>query len=281
MTVDTTVQDKAVTFPTDGKLLNRSRVRLVKMCQRYEGKWRQSYARKGPQARLRANRVAHARQLRRMNRQIKSLRTYLGRVVRDMERKTAGSKDREQAFADELAMARRVRAPEQKGRNQRSRLQAPEIECIRKGKAHRRYEFGVQGSMATPHRSHFLLGGMALAGNPDDGHTLKPALDPVRRLTGRSIDEVFVDRGYRGHGEDEASVYLSGQRRGLVTRRLKKCLRRRQAIEPVIGHLKSDGHLGRNWLQGMEGDRRNVLRCCAGHHRRLILRPLRFFGRWI
>ncbi len=131
--------------------------------------------------------------------------------------------------------------------------------------------------MATTNRSHLLLGGMALAGNLDDGHTLKPAPDQVRRLTGRSIDEGFVDRGDRGHGESEASVYRSGQRRGIVTRRLKKCLRRRQAIEPVIGHLKSDGHLGQNGLRGMEGDRMNVLRCCAGHNLRLILRPLRFF----
>ncbi len=109
-----------------------------------------------------------------MNRPVKSLRTDLGRVVRDRERNTAGRPDREPAFADERAMARRVRAPEPKGRNPRSRRQAPDVECIRKGKAHRRYEFGVQGSMATPHRSHFLLGGMARAGNPDDGHTLSP-----------------------------------------------------------------------------------------------------------
>ena len=96
------------------------------------------------------------------------------------------------------------------------------------------------------------------------------------------IDEVFVDLGYRGHAEEEASVYLSGQRRGVVTRRLRGCLKRRQVIEPVIGHLKSDGHLGRNWLKGEEGDRMNVLLCCAGHNLGLILRRLRFFvfGYW-
>ncbi len=280
VTVDTTVPDQAVTFPTDGQRWNRSRVRRVKRCPRYEGKWCQRDARKGPPALLRSNRVAHARQLRRMNRPVKSLRTDLGRVVRDRERNTAGRPDREPAFADERAMARRVRAPEQKGRNQRSRRQAPDVECIRKGKAHRRYEFGVQGSMATPHRSHFLLGGMARAGNPDDGPPRKPALDPVRRRTGRSMDEVFVDRGYRGHGEGEASGSRPGPRRGLVTRRRKQC-RQRQAMEPVIGHRKSDGHPGRNGLPGREGDRRKVRRCGAGHHRRRTRRPLRFLGRGI
>ncbi len=281
VTIDTTVPDQAVTFPTDGQRWNRSRVRRVKRCPRYEGKWHQRDARKGPQARRRANRVAHARPRRRMNRPVKSLRTDLGRVARDRERNTAGRPDREPAFADERAMARRVRAPEPKGRNQRSRLPAPDVECIRKGKTHRRSEFGVQGSMATPHRSHFLLGGMARAGNPDDGHTRKPALDPVRRRTGRSMDEGFVDRGYRGHGEGEAAGSRSGPRRGLVTRRRKKCRRRRQAMEPVIGHRKSDGHPGRNGLPGREGDRRKVRRCDTGHHRRRIRRPLRFLGRWI
>ncbi len=110
MRVDTTVQDKAVAFPTDGKLRNRSRVRLVKWCRRHGVGFRQSYARKGPQALLRANRVANARQLRRMNRQVKRLRTYLGRVVRDMERKTARREDLRPVFADELAMARRLLA---------------------------------------------------------------------------------------------------------------------------------------------------------------------------
>ncbi len=255
--------------------------RRVKRCQRYEVRWCQRDACKGPQALLRANRVAHARQLRRMNRPVKSLRTDLGRVVRDRERNTAGRPDREPAFADERAMARRVRAPEPKGRNPRSRRQAPDVECIRKGKAHRRYEFGVKVSIATTNRSHFLLGAMARAGNPDDGPPRKPALDPVRRRTGRSMDEGFVDRGYRGHGEGEAAGSRSGPRRGLVTRRRKQCRRRRQAMEPVIGHRKSDGHPGRNGLPGREGDRRNVLRCGAGHHRRRIRRPLRFLGRWI
>ncbi|MYF98471.1 hypothetical protein F4212_04955 [Candidatus Poribacteria bacterium] len=136
-------------------------------------------------------------------------------------------------------------------------------------------------SIAATNRGGFVLGGMALAENPYDGHTLKRALAQVRVLTGQSIEEVFVDRGYRGHAEGEASVYLSGQRRGIVARRLRRCLRRRQAIEPVIDHLKSDGHLGRNWLKGVEGDRMNVLLCCAGHNLRLILRRLRFFCLWI
>ncbi len=120
-----------------------------------------------------------------------------------------------------------------------------------------------------------MVGGMALPGNPFDGHTLVGAMDQVRRLTGSVIDEVFVDRGYRGHGEAESTVYISGQRRGIKTQRLRRSLKRRQAIEPVIGHLKSDGLLGRNYLKGTEGDHMNVVLSCAGHNMRLILKWLR------
>jgi IS5 family transposase len=281
VTVDTTVQEKAVAFPTDSKLLNRSRVRLVKLCRKHGVPLRQSYARKGPEALLKTNRYAHARQLRRMRRQVKKLGTYLGRVVRDIERKTAGQSELEAVFTDELALARRLLEQKKSDRNKLYSLHAPEVECISKGKAHRRYEFGVKASIATTNRSNFVVGGMALPGNPFDGHTLRKALDQVRQLTGSVIDEVFVDRGYRGHSEEDATVYISGQKRGIKTTRVKQSLKRRQAIEPVIGHLKSDGHLGRNYLKGTQGDQINVMLSCAGHNLRLILRQLRIFCRCV
>ena len=132
-------------------------------------------------------------------------------------------------------------------------------------------------SIAATNKSNFVVGAMALSGNPYDGHTLTGALEQVRRMSGQRIDEVFVDRGYRGHGESLSEVYISGQRRGITTQRLKRSLKRRQAIEPIIGHLKSDGLLGRNYLKGTLGDQMNVLLCCAGHNLRLILKRLRFF----
>jgi len=281
VTVDTTVQEKAVGFPTDSKLLNRSRERLVKLCHKQGVVLRQSYARKGPQALLLANRYAHARQMRRMRRQVRTLRTYLGRVVRDIERKIADSPARQRLFADELEMAKRVLKQKKADSHKLYSLHAPEVECIGKGKAHKRYEFGVKASVATTNKSNFVVGGMALPGNPFDGHTLVDALAQVRRLTGSVIDEAFVDRGYRGHGEKATTVYISGQRRGIKTQRLRRSLKRRQAIEPVIGHLKSDGLLGRNYLKGPDGDHMNVMLSCAGHNLRLILRQLRIFCLWL
>ncbi len=274
VTVDTTVQDKAVSFPTDAKLLNRSRQRLIKLCHQHRVVVRQSYARLGPRCVLRANRYAHARQSRRMRRQLRTLHTYLGRVVRDIERKIHGDEKLIQLFAEELKMAKRLLNQQRDSSNKLYSLHAPEVECISKGKAHKRYEFGVKASIAVTNRSNFVIGGLALPGNPYDGHTLKDALDQVRKLCGQQIEEVYVDRGYRGHDETESVVYISGQRRG-VTDRIRRRLKRRQAIEPIIGHMKHDGWLGCNHLKGTEGDSVNVLLSCAGHNLRLILKRLR------
>ena len=235
-----------MSFPTDSKLLNRSRERLAKWCHRHGVKLRQSYARKGPQALQWVNRYAHARQYRRMRAPLRKLRTYLGRVVRDVERKVG---EVPESLAQELELAKRLLAQKKSDKNKLYSLHAPEVECISKGKAH----------------------------NPYDGHTLSVALAQVRRLTGAEVDEAFVDRGYRGHGECRTTVYVSGQKGGLNGARLKRSLRRRQAIEPVIGHLKSDGLLGRNYLKGRCGDTMNVMLCGAGHNLRLILRELRTF----
>jgi len=277
VTVDTTVQEKAVTFPTDSKLLNRSRERLVKLCQRNSIKLRQTYAGKGLQAALKTSRYAHARQMKRLRRQVRTLRTYLGRAVRDIERQITSHREHQAVFAEELAMARRLLAQEKHSKGKLYSLHAPEVECLSKGKAHKRYEFGVKVSITSTNKSNFIAGAQSLPGSPYDGHTLQDALAQTRRLTHTEIDEAFADRGYRGHSEEITQVYISGQRCGIKTRSLRNRLKRRQAIEPIIGHLKSDGRLDRNYLQGMVGDAMNVLLCCAGHNLRLILRYLKIF----
>ncbi|MBF0444194.1 MAG: hypothetical protein HQL68_01290 [Magnetococcales bacterium] len=117
---------------------------------------------------------------------------------------------------------------------------------------------------------------MALPGNPYDGHTLGKAIDQVARLTGIEPERCYVDRGYRGHKLDSPAVFISGQRRG-VTPTIKRGLKRRSACEPVIGHMKEDGRLGRNFLKDVLGDRINALLAGAGFNLRQILRKLRSF----
>ena len=272
--VDTTVQEKAIAYPTDSRLYNRSRERLVRLAVQQGIGLRQSYQRLGPQALLKAGRYAHARQMRRANREIKRLKTYLGRVVRDIGRKIAGRQDLQPSFHAELAKAERLLAQKRQDKNKLYSLHAPEVECIAKGKAHKKYEFGVKVSVATTNRDNFVVGMLAEPGNPYDGHTLGRAIEQVERMCGCAVQRSFVDRGYRGHKLKKPQVLISGSKRGL-TPQMKKELRRRSAVEPVIGHMKNDGKLGRNYLLGALGDAINALLCGAGHNIRLILNKLR------
>lgn len=276
ITVDTTVQPKAVAFPTDSRLYNRSRVRLVKLAAKNGIALRQSYRRLGTQALLKAGRYLHARQGKRARREIRKLKTFLGRVYRDILRKIADRQDLKEVFSPELAMAGRLLSQGKKDKNKLYSLHAPEVECIAKGKAHKKYEFGVKVSVAATNRDNFVVGMFAEHGNPYDGHTLSRALEQVKRIAGAGVERCFVDRGYRGHGVAETGVYISGRRRGM-TPQIRKELKRRSAIEPVIGHMKADGKLGRNHLLGVLGDKINALLCGAGHNIRLILKKLREF----
>ena len=140
-------------------------------------------------------------------------------------------------------------------------------------KAHKRYEFGTKVSVATTNRVGFVVGMRALPGNPYDGHTLGEALEQVEILTDQKPEFAFVDRGYRGHGVENVKVFISGAKRG-VTRSIAKLLRRRSAIEPMIGHMKNDGRLTRCPLKGTQGDAIFAVLCGCGHNIRMILRHL-------
>jgi len=272
--VDTTVQEKAIAYPTDSRLYNRSRERLVKLAVDQGLHLRQSYQRLGPRALMQAGRYAHARQMRRAGREIKRLKTYLGRVVRDIVRKIATRPELQPVFQTELALAERLLVQKRQDKNKLYSLHAPEVECISKGKAHKKFEFGVKVSVASTNRDNFVVGMLAEPGNPYDGHTLGRSIEQVERITGCTVQRGYVDLGYRGHGLQKPQVLMSGRKRGL-TPQMKKELRRRSAVEPVIGHMKNDGKLGRNYLLGALGDAINALLCGAGHNIRLILKKLR------
>jgi IS5 family transposase len=279
--VDTTVQEKAITFPTDSRLYHRMREKLVKMAARHGIKLRQSYRRVSKTALVDCGRLFHARQARRAKRKIRKLKTYLRRVRNDIARKIAGDAALELAFAELLALADRLLAQTKTDKNKLYSLHAPEVECIAKGKAHKKYEFGNKASFAMTSREGFVVGAMGLHGNPFDGHTLKGQLEQTARLCGRKEHEgdVFVDLGYRGHGyAGSARIHICGRgvKRADTDNRLRKWRRRRAAIEPMIGHMKNDGRLGRNWLKGEQGDRTNVILSACGQNLRLILARLAF-----
>jgi transposase, IS5 family len=277
--VDTTVQPKAITFPTDAKLLHRAREKLVRLAQRQGVRLRQSYRRLGKAALIRHQRYAHAKQFKRANRALKSLRTYLGRVIRDIDRKTQDHDALRPIFERPLMLARQVREQRQRQRGHKIySLHAPEVECIGKGKAHRPYEFGVKVSVATPlHRckgGQFVAHVAALPGNPYDGHTLEKVIAAIIKQTGASLTRVITDAGYRGHKAPSIKgmrVYSAGQKRG-VTEQIKREMKRRSAVEPVIGHLKDDHRMDRNFLAGRQGDAANAVLAAVGYNFSRLLR---------
>ena len=276
--VDTTVQPKAVAFPTDAKLMHRARERLVRLAQKHGVTLRQSYARVGKRALMVYQRYTHAKQFKRANRALRSVRTFLGRVFRDIVRKIRGDAGLRQIFAESLSLAFRVRNQRQ---NQRGRkvysLHAPEVECIGKGKAHRPYEFGVKASVATTlarsKGGQFIAHVKTLPGNPYDGHTLETVIPEIETQIGASLARIVADRGYRGHNappDHKMKVYIPGQKRG-VTDAIKRDLRRRSAVEPVIGHAKSEHRMGRNFLKGTHGDAANAVLAAASYNFRRLL----------
>lgn len=274
--VDTTVMEKAIAHPTDTKLYERARRKLTALAREGGLNLRQSYARKSPRLAQQVGRYAHARQFKRMRKALRTLKGYTGRVLRDIRRQIDGIPQgayRERGL-DMLVLVSRLLRQTPKSRGKIYALHEPEVDCISKGKAWVRYEFGTKVSIATTIAGGGVVGMRALPGTPYDGHRLIEALEQVETLTDLRPNLAVVDRGYRGHGVERTQVLISGQRRGL-TPSLKTLLRRRSAIEPEIGHMKADGRLARCPLKGSSGDAIFAVLCGCGHNIRKILAHLR------
>jgi IS5 family transposase len=272
--VDTTVQEKNVTYPTDSKLLYKAVVKLV-AAAKSRGIWlRQSYLRVGKKAAVMAGRYAHAKQYRRMRRQLRKLRTYVGRLIRDIRRQASEVDERLETL---LSRANRIRQQQPQDSHKLYSLHEPEVQCISKGKAHKRYEFGQKVALATTNRSNWIVASRMLENNPYDGHTLAATIASTESNTGVPITDAYVDKGYRGHDyTGSAQVHVAGQRGQGCSRSERKRRRRRSAIEPKIGHLKSDHRMNRCFLAGLRGDSINAVLAAAGANLRKLLRRLFF-----
>lgn len=269
--VDTTVQEKAITYPTDGKLYQAMRQKLVKAAKRRGVSLRQSYVRVGKRALVKQGRYGYARQMKRARKELKKLKTYLARVVRDIWRKVP-TPDIELGAL--LAQAQRLLAQRREDSPKLYSLHAPEVECIAKGKARIKYEFGCKVAVATTCQDPWVVSILAVHDNPYDGHTLKGSIEQAERLTQVSVKEACVDQGYRGKDNHPAhvNVLVTGTRR--LPQGLKKLLRGRAGIEPIIGHLKAEHKLGRNYLLGKLGDKINAILAGCAFNLRKIMRHL-------
>jgi IS5 family transposase len=272
--VDTTVGEKNITYPTDSKLLLKAILKLGTLAKHRGICLRQSYARVAKRMAQKAGRYAHARQFKRMQRSLRKLRTWLGRLIRDIRRKQSGP---DVSLESLLALCERLHGQQQFDKNKLYSLHEPEVVCISKGKARVRYEFGQKIAVATTNRQNWIVGVRVCEGNPYDGHTLAATLDTVRSTTGRCVNHAYVDKGYRGHGyEGPAQIHIAGTSERRLTRTMRKRRRRRSAVEPKIGHLKSDNRLSRCFLRGLKGDAINAVLAAAGSNLQKLLKGLVF-----
>ena len=275
--IDTTVQEKNIAFPTDSNLLHKAIRMLVKAARGKGIRLRQTYARVAKRTAIGVGRYAHAKQFRRMHRGIRKLKTWLGRLLREIWRNQPNP---DQDLKRILELCARLHKQQPKDSCKLYSLHECEVACIGKGKAHKRYEFGQKVALATSNRGNWIVGIHLCPGNPYDGHTLTATLRNIESITGREVNSAYVDKGYRGHGyEGNAVIHIAGKSRGDLTGAERKRKKRRSAIEPKIGHMKSENRMGRCYLRGLAGDAMNAVLAAAGSNLRKLLRGLFFvFG---
>jgi IS5 family transposase len=268
--VDTTVQEKAIAFPTDARLYHKMREALVRATESRGIRLRQNYKRVSKKVLAKQGRYGQARQLNRARKMTRKLKTYLGCVYRDIRRKVP---EPDTQLGELLSLAERLLNQKKEDKNKIYSIHAQEVECISKGKAHKRYEFGCKVGMVTSSRDNWILGIQALHGNPYDGHTLKESLTQMERLTDWQAREAYADLGYKGHNyHGETQVHIVNYRKmKKLTRSVKKWFRRRAAIEPIFGHVKYDNRMDRNHLKGREGDQINAILSGCGFNMRKLL----------
>ena len=263
--VDTTVQEKAIAHPVDSRLLEIARHKVVAAARRAGIALKQTFAKEGKTLRRKAGGYAHAKQFKRLRRVVKRQRTILGIVLREVGRKIGQASEATALTLPNLQTlmqrAERIRTQKPKDKHKLYALHAPEVDCIGKGKARKPYEFGVKVSVAITHKHGLMVGARSFPGNPYDGHILAEQLEQVAILT----EDVSA--------KPEVQIVHRGKLKSLADRQ-RRDLKRRQAVEPAIGHLKHDNAMDRCWLIGPTGDALHAVLCAAGYNIRWLLRAI-------
>ena len=272
ITVDSTVQEKNITFPTDAKLLRKGILKCAQYAKHCGIRLRQNYLRKSKISSIRAGKYAHAKQWNRRDREIQNMKNWLGRVIRDIKRKVPEDKMPE-FLKHHLELCERVRTQTRYSKDKIYSYHEEDVKCIGKGKAKNPYEFGQVATFGVTNKGGWVVTALIFKGNPHDSKTLSTTVSSVESNTGVPVKEICVDKGYRGHDyKGSAKVFISGSSNAKLTISEKKRKKRRSAIEPVIGHMKREHRLGRCFLKGLIGDEVNVVLAAAGRNMRKLLK---------
>jgi IS5 family transposase len=259
ISIDTTVQEKNITYPTDTKLA----VKIIRKCRQIAEKekveLRQSYKFVVKDLLKTANSRSWKKAKERVKAR-KRIKTLAGRQVRDLSRKlSAESLAKHQPT---IEIFERVLKQKRDDKNKIYALHALEVGCIAKGKEHKKYEFGSKVSFGVAQKSNVIVAAVNFKGNPNDNQTLAKTLEQQERMTGVRAKKAYVDRGYKGRAIGGTQVQAPGTGAGKTKAEktvLRKSFRRRAAIEPIIGHTKSDFGMARNYLKGEVGDAINAM----------------------
>ena len=281
--VDTTVQEKNIRFPTDARTLDRARERIVAVGTKLGIGFRRNYVRKGKTMLRKHSGYVKAKQFNRAENVVRAMKQYLRNVVDDAERcpvvpTSPGQLALLVKLMNYVELSKKLIAQDRNtpGKEKIYSVHEPQVECIAKGKVHKRYEFGVKAGFVTASRTNWVLGAMALPGNPYDGNTLAQMLKQAEEISGVKPQHAYCDLGYRGHDyEGDCDVQVENRFRKRKPRGILRWWKRRSAIEPVIGHVKSDHYMERNMLAGASGDRLNAMLAAVGFNLVKLMRGLK------
>ena len=274
--IDTTVQEKAITYPTDSKLAIKIINRLNKLAKVHGLQQRRTYAKEVKSLRLACRHFRHVKKRKKAVKAVKRLRTIAKILIRELRRKLPCYCLFE-TYQKDFLFYERVLNQQPKDKNKIYSLHEPQVYCIAKGKDHKQYEYGSKASIVSTATDGIILAVQSHADNVHDSKTLSTVINTAHQVRKKPIAEAICDRGYVGVKQvGDTQIILPGRRlkrdsRYQVQKKRQRC-RRRAAIEPLIGHLKSDYRLSRNWLKGFEGDQFNLfMAACAWNLRKWVL----------
>jgi len=266
------VQEKNISYPTDAKLYYKGILLLGKLSYRLGIKLRQSYKYEGKRLLIKYGRYNHAKQFKRKKATLKKLKVRLGRLYREIIRKAQERGiDIDLDAHILLEQCKQLYSQKRNSKNKLYSFHEPQTVCISKGKTHKRYEFGNKSAFITTAKECFIIHADAYEGNPYDGHTLSSALNSANETTqsifDRSIEYLFTDKGYKGHGYKGETIVLAETS---ANKKKHKKLKRRASIEPVFSHTKQHHRMGRNFLKGEHGNLTNTIFSACGYNLKKI-----------
>jgi IS5 family transposase len=282
--VDTTVQEKNITFPTDTKLYKRIIDHCVDIATKQRIILRQSYRRTTKRLLLAQRFRNHPKNRGKAVAAQRKLKTIAGRLVRELERKLPAHASAN--YEGELSIFKQVLHQKRDSTNKIYSLHEPQVYCISKGKDHKKYEFGSKASIAVTKNSGIIVGAVHFSKNTYDGHTLPETLRHTTELVGRRPKVAICDKGFRGQRTIEGTEVVIPKRalkhaNSYQKRKARQRFRRRAGIEAIISHLKFDYRLVRNYLKGNVGDSINLMMAAAAFNFKKLMAQLHLLLRFL